>query len=79
MAHDVRAHYRAWTNTPGTFLTFAQFLYVTFQTLPSQIYFKPGSSIPRWRKNEVPLSRWMVQVVLFFTVNLSRLSRLASH
>ncbi|TXT12844.1 hypothetical protein VHUM_01245 [Vanrija humicola] len=54
----------------GTFLTFAQFLYVAVQTLPSQFYFPPGARLPRWRKNEVPLRRWMVQVVLFFGVSL---------
>ncbi|GFZ49994.1 hypothetical protein JCM24511_07747 [Saitozyma sp. JCM 24511] len=59
----------------GTFLTFAQFVYVTLQTLSSQFYFPRGSSkswfrIPRLRKRQVPLKRWMVQVVLFLAVSL---------
>ncbi|WOO83979.1 UDP-xylose and UDP-N-acetylglucosamine transporter [Vanrija pseudolonga] len=54
----------------GTFLTFAQFLYVAVQTFSSQFYFPPGARFPRWRKNEVPIRRWMVQVVLFFGVSL---------
>jgi UDP-xylose/UDP-N-acetylglucosamine transporter B4 len=59
----------------GTFLTFAQFLYVTLQTASSQLYFpsRGGKStwIPRIRKREVPMGRWLVQVVLFLAVSLS--------
>jgi UDP-xylose/UDP-N-acetylglucosamine transporter B4 len=59
----------------GTFLTFAQFLYVTFQTASSQLHFpsQGGKStwIPRIRKREVPMGRWLVQVVLFLAVSLS--------
>ncbi len=64
----------------GTFLTFAQFVYVTIQNLSSQLYFPPRSvssttrvRLPRFRKREVPIRRWMVQVVLFVTVSLSEL------
>jgi len=62
--------------TAGTFLVFAQFLYVTIQTLPTQLYYPPGARLPRWRKNEVPMRRWIVQVVLFFTINISGCSGL---
>lgn len=55
--------------TAGTFLTFAQFLYVTVQTLSSQIEW--NGWYPRQRRNVVPLSRWTVQVVLFVAVSLS--------
>lgn len=55
--------------TTGTFLTFAQFLYVTVQTISSQIEW--NGWVPRRRRNVVPLSRWMVQVVLFVAVSLS--------
>ncbi|CAK9781607.1 UAA transporter [Cutaneotrichosporon oleaginosum] len=54
----------------GTFLTFAQFAYVAVQTISSQIVWKKGSCVPRWRRNVVPIKRWMVQVVLFFAVSL---------
>jgi hypothetical protein len=60
------------TDLPGTFLTFAQFVYVAVQTLSTQLVFSPGSSVPRWRRNVVPLRRWAVQVVLFFAVNVSK-------
>lgn len=55
--------------TAGTFLTFAQFLYVTVQTISSQIEWNDW--VPRRRRNVVPLSRWTVQVVLFVAVSLS--------
>lgn len=55
----------------GTFLTFAQFLYVAVQTLHTQVYLKNGW--PRWRRNQVPISRWMVQVILFLGVSLSEI------
>lgn len=55
----------------GTFLTFAQFLYVALQTVWTQLYFPPGSRLPRFRRSTVPISRWMVQVVLFVAVSLS--------
>lgn len=61
----------------GTFLTFAQFLYVTLQTASSQLYFPNQSQksstawIPRIRKREVPVKRWLVQVFLFLAVSLS--------
>lgn len=66
------------------FLTFAQFLYVTIQTVSSQIYFPAESKssrdglqkkgwIPRIRKRQVPIKRWLVQVFLFLGVSLSEL------
>lgn len=57
--------------TSGTFLTFAQFVFVAVQTFNSQLVWTKGSWVPAWRKNQVPLKRWMVQVVLFFAVSLS--------
>jgi len=59
----------------GTFLTFAQFLYVTLQTASSQLHFPSQGGKPTWipriRKREVPMGRWLVQVVLFLAVSLS--------
>jgi UDP-xylose/UDP-N-acetylglucosamine transporter B4 len=65
----------------GTFLTFAQFVYVTLQTLSSQFYLPPAPPkstmwqwllrAPRMRQRKVPLKRWMMQVVLFLAVSLS--------
>ena len=64
----------------GTFLTFAQFLYVTIQNVSSQVVFPPTSAKSRWsrwirvpslRKRQVPLKRWLVQVLLFLAVSLS--------
>ncbi|GMK55345.1 hypothetical protein CspeluHIS016_0204010 [Cutaneotrichosporon spelunceum] len=52
----------------GTFLTFAQFLYVAVQTIGSQLVWTKGRWTPTWRRNVVPIKRWMVQVVLFFTI-----------
>ena len=64
-----------WLNRIGTFLTFAQFLYVTLQTASSQLYFPrdkgKSSWTPRIRKREVPMSRWLVQVILFLAISLS--------
>ncbi|WVQ79351.1 hypothetical protein IAT38_001448 [Cryptococcus sp. DSM 104549] len=57
----------------GTFLTFAQFSYVAFQNLSSQLdlaWSKSGVPYPRLKDRKVPLKRWMVQVVLFFAVSL---------
>lgn len=64
-------------------MTFAQFLYVTIQTVSSQLYFptsagtikgEPSKSwTPRVRKRGVPIKRWMVQVLLFLGVSLSEL------
>jgi hypothetical protein len=57
--------------TAGTFLTFAQFVYVAVQTFGSQLVWTKGRWVPSWRRNVVPIKRWMVQVVLFFAVSLS--------
>ncbi|BEI84960.1 hypothetical protein CcaverHIS002_0503610 [Cutaneotrichosporon cavernicola] len=54
----------------GTFLTFAQFIYVAVQTFGSQLVWTKGRWTPIWRRNVVPIKRWMVQVVLFFAVSL---------
>jgi UDP-xylose/UDP-N-acetylglucosamine transporter B4 len=63
------------TSALGTFLTFAQFLYVAIQTFSTQLYYPPGAWLPRWRANKVPMARWAVQVILFFGVNISELSQ----
>lgn len=62
-------------------ITLLQFLFVAGQTLPSQLTFrttrevKVGGDIkeverktwlPRLKKRQVPIKRWLVQVVLFF-------------
>jgi len=59
--------------TAGTFLTFAQFLYVAIQNVGSQLSISWKGALPRLhlRKRQVPLKRWMVQVVLFLGVSLS--------
>lgn len=63
----------------GTFLTFSQFLFVTVQNLPKFLEFrsagehgkvKSRSWLPRWKKREVPLKRWMGQVLLFLGISL---------
>ncbi|WVR08120.1 hypothetical protein IAU60_005166 [Kwoniella sp. DSM 27419] len=57
----------------GTFLTFAQFLYVAFTNLSTQIAWTKGKNglyIPRLRERKVPLTRWGVQVVLFLAISL---------
>ncbi|ORX37785.1 UAA transporter [Kockovaella imperatae] len=60
----------------GSFLTFAQFLYITLQNLSAQLVFpkdvKTGehSWIPRPKQRAVPIRRWMVQVLLVLGVNL---------
>lgn len=52
----------------GTLLTFVQFLFVTIISLPSQLdrrrppfFLKP---------NRVPIRRWLVNIVLFFAINV---------
>lgn len=59
----------------GTFLTFAQFVYVALQNLSSQVELASTSSgvpVPRLKKRQVPLRRWIVQVILFLGVSLSQ-------
>ena len=58
----------------GTLITFAQFVYVAFQNLSSQLYIPPGKGlrVPSLRKRAVPMKRWVVQVVLFLGVSLSQ-------
>ncbi|KDN45475.1 UAA transporter [Tilletiaria anomala UBC 951] len=64
----------------GTLLTVTNFLFIALLFLPSQLYI-PGkgvgskaasipSFIPRFKRPSVPLTRWGVQVVLFFSTNL---------
>lgn len=60
---------------PGIFLTFVQFLYVTCQTLSTQLIWNHGSTsasgwLPRVKKTVVPVRRWMIQVLLFLAVSI---------
>ncbi|KAK8843930.1 hypothetical protein IAR55_006722 [Kwoniella newhampshirensis] len=57
----------------GTFLTFAQFIYVAIQNLSSQVEWrqtKSGFAYPTLKSRKVPLRRWLVQVVLFLAISL---------
>lgn len=52
----------------GTLLTFVQFLFVAIIGLPSQ--FDPKRPPFFLKKNKVPISRWLVNIVLFFGINV---------
>lgn len=70
----------------GSFLTFSQFIFVAAQNLPKFLEFRQPVSKggkgkaslamwwPRWKKREVPLKRWMGQVVLFLGISLCECS-----
>lgn len=67
------------------FLTFIQFAFVACQSLPSNVTFTTDRKItnadgevvletrkgwlPRLKKRQVPINRWIVQVALYFTVS----------
>lgn len=73
----------------GTFLTFSQFIFVTIQNLgkflewPNKVtcdgQAENGSKgwMPRLKKREVPLKRWMGQVVLYLGISLCKLTRIS--
>ncbi|KAI0080178.1 UAA transporter [Panus rudis PR-1116 ss-1] len=59
----------------GTTLTFSQMLFITLQSLPSQLlWFRPHQSIPLYlpklKPSQVPLSQWVVQVLVLTTGSL---------
>ncbi|XAO25537.1 hypothetical protein I312_104365 [Cryptococcus bacillisporus CA1280] len=57
----------------GTFLTFSQFVFVALQNLSSQVELarsKSGVIYPKLKTRNVPLKRWIIQVILFFAVSL---------
>ncbi|KAK3952583.1 UAA transporter family-domain-containing protein [Pseudoneurospora amorphoporcata] len=52
----------------GTLLTFVQFLFVALVGLPSQIdWSRPPFFL---KKNQVPLKRWLINIALFFAINV---------
>jgi UDP-xylose/UDP-N-acetylglucosamine transporter B4 len=61
----------------GTFLTFAQFVYVAIQNISSQLELPRTAKgariwgVPGLKKRKVPMKRWLVQVLLFLGVSLS--------
>ncbi|OXC68755.1 hypothetical protein AYX13_02681, partial [Cryptococcus neoformans] len=57
----------------GTFLTFSQFVFVAVQNLSSQVELarsRSGILYPKLKTRNVPLKRWVIQVILFFAVSL---------
>jgi UDP-xylose/UDP-N-acetylglucosamine transporter B4 len=52
----------------GTLLTFVQFLFVAVTGYVSQ--FEPSRPPLFLRPNKVPLRRWLVNIVLFFSINV---------
>jgi UDP-xylose/UDP-N-acetylglucosamine transporter B4 len=52
----------------GTLMTFVQFICTTIQMLPTQLEFRRG--LPGLRTPSVPLSRWSMQVMMYFAVTL---------
>ncbi|TFY72023.1 hypothetical protein EVG20_g1005 [Dentipellis fragilis] len=51
----------------GSALTFCQMLFITLQQLPSHLSWTP---LPRLKPRQVPLSRWLLQVIVFATGSL---------
>ncbi|KAA1470342.1 UAA transporter [Dentipellis sp. KUC8613] len=51
----------------GSALTFCQMLFIALQQLPSHLSWTP---LPRLKPRQVPLSRWLLQVVVFATGSL---------
>ncbi|TFY83301.1 hypothetical protein EWM64_g711 [Hericium alpestre] len=51
----------------GSALTFSQMLFITIQQLPSHLTWTPW---PRLKPRQVPLSRWMLQVVMLASGSL---------
>ncbi|CAG8605690.1 4984_t:CDS:2 [Acaulospora morrowiae] len=54
----------------GNLFTFAQFLFISGEGLFHHLEYRPPSPILRLKKRTVPVYRWVVQVVLFFTVSV---------
>jgi UDP-xylose/UDP-N-acetylglucosamine transporter B4 len=53
----------------GTLLTFLQFAVTTLQTLPTQFHYSKSGGI-RFKGPAIPLSRWSVQVALYFASSI---------
>jgi UDP-xylose/UDP-N-acetylglucosamine transporter B4 len=47
----------------GSALTFSQMLFITLQSLPSFMTFSSGT-LPRLKPRQVPLYRWLLQVLV---------------
>ncbi|KAF8742282.1 hypothetical protein AX14_005456 [Amanita brunnescens Koide BX004] len=54
----------------GSALTFFQMLFIAVHSLPSFLTFQGGSWFPRLKPRQVPLSRWLTQVLLVVTSSL---------
>ncbi|KAI0065642.1 UAA transporter [Artomyces pyxidatus] len=55
----------------GTALTFSQMLFITAQQLPSQLLWNPRKSwIPTLKPSQVPISQWLLQVLVFSSGSL---------
>lgn len=63
----------------GTLLTFLHFACTTLQTLPGQLEWKDSTAFPRLRTPAVPVSRWAMQVLLYFASSLLNNSAFAFH
>ncbi|PWN88717.1 UAA-domain-containing protein, partial [Acaromyces ingoldii] len=63
----------------GTLLTFLHFACTTLQTLPGQLEWKDTTAFPRLRTPAVPVSRWAMQVLLYFASSLLNNSAFAFH
>lgn len=55
----------------GSALTFSQMLFITLQQLPSFMAWRPSAGLlPRLKPRQVPLSQWLLQVVVLATGSL---------
>lgn len=59
----------------GTLLTFLQFIFTTLQMLPSQLRFRDEKTgkpflVPRFSMPKIPISRWSLQVAMYFGTTL---------
>lgn len=59
---------RHWSQ--GSALTFSQMLFITTQSLPSFLTFKPNYYFPRLKPRQVPLGQWAIQVFVLTTGSL---------
>lgn len=61
---------RAPLTHPGTLLTFLQFLFIALIGYTSHFDLSSGPSRLFLKPNRVPLKRWLVNIALFFTINV---------
>jgi UDP-xylose/UDP-N-acetylglucosamine transporter B4 len=54
----------------GNLITFAQFLFVSVEGLYSHIEFQAGWIPIKLKERKIPLYRWLVMVVIFWTVSV---------